>query len=99
VVRCGSAVIVCGERAPALSVSWVEPSSPLSSGFVVFFSECSLEVDVEGWPPSEIVCLHCLLEDGDEQLARGLDLARVHGRVDFDPDSGEWFVPEDAWQA
>jgi len=41
------------------------------------------------------VCLNCLIEDGDEQLARGLDLARVHGQADFDPDAVEWFVPED----
>jgi hypothetical protein len=24
-------------------------------------------------------------------LARGLDLARAHGQVDFDPESREWF--------
>jgi hypothetical protein len=99
VVSCGTAVVVAGERSPALSVSWEGPSSRFSSGFVVFFSECSLDVDEDEWPPSDIVCLHCLIDDGDEQLARGLDLARVHGQVDFDPAAGEWFVPEDACQA
>jgi len=34
------------------------------------------------------------LAAGDEQLARGLELARAHGQVDFDPESGEWFFPE-----
>ena len=34
-----------------------------------------------------MVCLHCLLEQGDAQLGRGLDMARLHGRhVDYDPD-------------
>jgi hypothetical protein len=39
------------------------------------------------------VCLHCLLEDGDEQLGRGLDLGRRHGQVDYDVETDEWFVP------
>ena len=30
------------------------------------------------------ICLHCLVEDGDEDLGRGLDLARKYGHVDFD---------------
>ena len=48
--------------------------------------------------PSEMVCLHCLLEDGDEQLGQGLDLAKIHGQVDWDEEVGEWFVPDDHWQ-
>ena len=40
------------------------------------------------------MCLHCLTEDGDEQLGLGLDLARQHGQVDWNPNEGEWFVPE-----
>ena len=60
---------------------------------MVFFAEYDPDVDDEESFPGELVCLHCLIEEGDEQLARGLDLARVHGQVDFDPDTGEWFVP------
>jgi len=62
------------------------------SGFSVIYSELDPD-DPEDATPASVVCLHCLLEDGDAQLARGLDLARVHGQVDFDPESGEWFVP------
>ena len=47
-----------------------------------------------------MVCLHCLLEQGDAQLGRGLDMARLHGRhVDYDPDEDEWFIPDDAGTA
>ena len=35
----------------------------------------------------EVVCLHCLLEDGDEQLGDGLDLAKRYGQVDYDPEA------------
>ncbi len=42
------------------------------------------------------MCLRCLIEQGDDQLGRGLDLAREYGQVDYDPDEGEWFVPDDA---
>jgi hypothetical protein len=59
---------------------------------LVFFSEVDPD-SVDGSTPTQFLCLHCLLEDGDEQLARGLDLARVHGQDDFDPEAGEWFVP------
>ncbi len=41
----------------------------------------------------ELVCLHCLGNEGDVQLDRGLDLAKVHGQVDYDPEDEEWFVP------
>jgi len=78
-----------------MSISWERPTSPQFSGFVVFFAD--LLPDDPGFDdlPHELVCLNCLVEDGDEQLGVGLDLARVHGQVDFDPDTGEWFVPED----
>jgi hypothetical protein len=42
------------------------------------------------------VCPGCLIDEADEQLARGLDLARVHGQVDWDAVAGEWFVHDDA---
>ena len=75
------------------SVSFADPVGQFS-GFVVIFSELDPGDDDDA-TPSEMVCLHCLLEDGDQQVARGLDLARVHGQVDFDPAAGEWFVPVD----
>jgi hypothetical protein len=46
--------------------------------------------------PSELVCLHCLLEDGDEHLGRGLDLAKRFGQVDYDLEGEEWLVTSDA---
>jgi hypothetical protein len=90
----GLAVIVVGERPPAMSVSWVKPTSPYDSGYLVLFWE--FDPDDDDRTPSQVVCLHCLIEDGDEQLARGLDLAKRHGQVDFDVEADEWFVPDDA---
>ena len=84
-------VIVAGEEPPAMSVAFADPEGQFS-GFSVIYSELDPDDDDTA---SSVVCLHCLLEDGDEQLARGLDLARVHGQVDFDPDAGESFVPAD----
>lgn len=46
--------------------------------------------------PAVSVCLGCLIDDGDAQLARGLELARRMGQVDWDTAIGEWFVPPDA---
>jgi hypothetical protein len=89
----GRVVIVVGEKPPAMSVSWEPPRSAIDSGFVVIFSE--LDPDNENDDtPSGVVCMHCLVEDGDEQLGRGLDLARLHGQVDWDVEAGEWFVPD-----
>ena len=64
--------------------------------FIVYFAD--LFPGDEGFDdlPEEIVCLHCFLQDCDEQLGRGLDLARLHGQVDYDPHDDEWFVPDDA---
>ena len=70
-----------------MSVSFGDPSGAFS-GFVVFFSEFDPD-DGDNETPTETVCLHCLLEDGDEQLSRGLDLARLYGQADFDPDADE----------
>jgi hypothetical protein len=39
--------------------------------------------------PEQLVCLHCLMEEGDEQLTEGLDLARRLGRADWDDESAE----------
>ena len=84
-----------GQTPPAMSVSYTAPKAPWDSGFVIFFSEFDLDLDDDP-TPSRLVCLHCLIADGDEQLGRGLDLAREHGQVDWDADPGKWIVPPDA---
>jgi len=87
---CGAVAIVVGERPPAMSISWERPVRPWDSGYCVIYSE--LDPDDDNDPtPSQLVCLHCLLEDDDAELGRGLDLARRHGQVDFDVQAGEWF--------
>ena len=77
--------IVVGEQTPAMSISYERGS------YVVFFAEFDPESPDDG-PPSMPVCLGCLVEDGDEQVGRGLDLARKYGQVDFDVEDQEWFV-------
>ena len=52
-----------------------------------------IDPDEEWAPRGEVICIHCALEDGGEQLGRGLDLARKHGQVDWDDELEEWFVP------
>src|SRR4051812_3318216 len=92
----GELVCAVGERPPAMSVSWAPPVGPIDSGYIVFFSDLFPGDPGFDDPPRLPVCLHCLVEDGDEQLGRGLDLARRHGQVDFDEVECEWFVPADA---
>jgi hypothetical protein len=87
--RCGGLAIVVGEQPPAMSVSWADDF------FVVFMSEFRPGIDDDAFP-GESVCLHCLVEDGDEQLARGLHLARRLGHVDYDVHADEWFRPDNA---
>ena len=79
-----------------MSIAWETPEHPADSGYSVIFSEFDPELGDDDPTPSHVVCLHCLIEDGDAQLARGLKLARVHGQVDYDPGLDEWFVPDDA---
>jgi hypothetical protein len=88
-------VICVGQKPPAMSISWEPPESKFDSGFVVIFSEFDPLHPEEDETPSMPVCLGCLMRDADEQLGRGLDLARKHGRVDFDEEAGEWFMPEE----
>jgi len=93
VVSCGDVALTVGEQPPAMSISWSPPVGPGDSGFVVFFAD--LLPDDPGFDEltTRPVCLHCLLEDGDLDLGRGLDLARELGQVDWDDAAGEWFVP------
>jgi hypothetical protein len=88
----GTFAVVAGGELPALSVGFGDGM------FSVFMAECRLDVPRDDWPESEVVCVHCLIDEGDADLARGLDLAREHGQVDWDVDRGEWFVPDDARQ-
>ena len=62
--------IVVGSAPPAMAVSWARPAVAADSGYVVSMSD-------DGADEGEFVCLHCLLDDGDEQLGRGLDLAKA----------------------
>jgi hypothetical protein len=94
-VICGVVAFAVGEKPPAMSISWAPPVGPIDSGFLVFFADLLPENPGFEELPTQPVCLDCLIEDGDEQLARGLDLARRHGRVDWDPDVEEWLVPDD----
>src|ERR1043165_2886221 len=76
--ECGDAfVITAGEKLPAMSVSYIEPTSPYDSGYCVFFSDA----DPQSEDPHAIPgCLDCLIHDRDAQLGRGLDLAKVTAR-------------------
>ena len=85
--------VVCGKEPPAMSVSWAPPIIPIDTGFCVLFSEIDPDDDEQTDAASGVACIDCLLEDGGEQLRRGLDLARVHGLVDWDAEAEEWFVP------
>jgi len=93
VVNHGRLVVgVLGSEPPAMSVAWERARPPLS-GFTVIYADADLDDDAD---IGELVCIGCLLEHGDEQLGRGLDLAREHRQVDWDEEAGEWFVPDDA---
>jgi hypothetical protein len=87
----GPAVVVFGEKRPAMSVSW-------GSGlYIVFFSDLFPGDPGFDDMPERVFCAHCFMEDeGDEQLGEGLDLAKIHGQVDWDVDASSWFVPDDA---
>jgi hypothetical protein len=89
---CGQVAVTAGEEPPAMSISYVKPTVSWDSGYVVIFSD--VDPDDEREPSPRVVCLHCLIQDGDEQLGRGLDLAKQHGQVDYDAGAEEWFVPK-----
>jgi hypothetical protein len=91
--RCGTVALTVGEQPAAMSISWAEPVGPIDSGFIVFFSEFDPDAD-DNETPTLTVCLHCLVEDGDAQLGRGLDLGTQHGEVDYDPGTDAWFIPD-----
>ena len=80
--------IVVGEEA-FVAVSYLEPEPTWESGFAVF-SVPAEEVEDHD---SELVCLHCLLDDHPE-LGRGLDVAREHGVAGLD-EQGEWVALTD----
>jgi hypothetical protein len=88
----GQLVLTVGGERPAMSISWEQPAGPYDSGFLVFFADTDPASDDS---PTATVCLHCLVKEGDEQLGRGLDLAKLHGQVDYDADTDEWFLTDD----
>ena len=67
--------IVVGADDP-IAVSYLEPEDAWDSGFAVYSVSAEEADDHE----SELVCLHCPV-DNHPELGRGLDLARTHGVV------------------
>jgi hypothetical protein len=62
----------------------------------VFYADADLDADSR--ETGQPLCLHCLVDDSDEQLAAGLDMAKVHSQADWDLEGGEWFAPADHWK-
>jgi hypothetical protein len=96
VVSCGPVAIVLGSERPAHAISFLKPIAAWDSGFMVVYSDAPTpdeldQRDDDDLEDSELICLHCLLDD-DPALGRGLDLAREHGgQVDLG-ENGEWVV-------
>ena len=91
--NCGRIAILLGKEKPAMSISYEPPTDPYNSGFMVIYADSDPDTLDDSHDDVELVCLHCLAQDGDVQLGRGLDLARKHGQVDWDVELEEWFVP------
>jgi hypothetical protein len=92
--RHGQTVLVIGSERPAMSVSYDKAGTV--DFFIVYFADLFPGDPGFDDMPQELLCLHCFLEDGDEQLGEGLDMARRLGRADWDDETGEWFHPDDA---
>jgi len=87
-------VLVTGSRRPAMSIHYAAPPDPIR--YSVIFAELDPEADEEDTSiPCEPWCLCCFAAELDEQIGRGLDLAReLNGQVDYDVEAGEWFLAE-----
>lgn len=94
--------MVIGELPPVFGVIYVAEAAARAwdSGFTVIWDDAPHESELHRGPGGQyddprvsVVCLHCLIDDSPE-LGRGLDLARVHGQVDWDDEGGFWFVTE-----
>lgn len=86
-----TAAWVLGSEPPAFSIGYQPPLGVWDSGFTVLFDDAPdpEELDDIVQPGvSELVCLHCLIEDHPE-IGRGLDITRRYGVADLD-DDGEW---------
>lgn len=81
--------IVAGSEPPVVSISWEPPLSPIDSGYCILLSD--VEPDSDDEDDSELVCLHCVIDDYPE-IGRALELAREHGQVDLD--DGVWVAAD-----
>jgi hypothetical protein len=91
---CGKVAIVVGSG-PTVGISYLAPEESWDSGYCLFDyppEEVDDEQESDPLHDSQLVCLHCLLEEGPE-LGRGLDLAREFGEAVLDED-GAWTVAE-----
>ena len=89
--RHGQVAAVVGSVRPAMSISWDKAGA--ADFFVIFFADRLPGDDGFDELSEELVCLQCLLDEGDEQIGRGLDMARRFGQADHDEIEREWFVP------
>jgi hypothetical protein len=89
--------MVIGKRPPVLGVIYDDEAAAHEgdSGFTVLFDDApnqsELRVGVHGYDDPRVTtwCLHCLIDEHPE-VGRGLDLAKEHGTVDLDVETGEW---------
>ena len=88
-MSCGPVAIVVGE-APFVAISYLKPTAAWESGFAVF----SVPADEADDHDSELVCMHCLVDEHPE-LGRGLDLARELGVVVLQDD--KWVPEMELW--
>jgi len=89
---CGPVAWVLGSEPPAFSIGYAEPMGTWDSGFTVIYQDAPEVEELEGidGDGSELVCLHCLLDD-DPEIGRGLDIAHEYGMADLD-EHGAWVV-------
>lgn len=93
-VKHGSLLAITLGRVPPIKAVNYDRDETIEwdSGFLVVFSDAPPSDEVDEDAPSELLCLHCLIDEHPE-VGAALDLARVHGEVWLDG-GGEW-VPLD----
>ncbi|MEX2196829.1 MAG: hypothetical protein WD844_16260 [Thermoleophilaceae bacterium] len=93
--------VVVGTTPPVVAVLHDDPPGgsdlPHDSGYAVLMSDAPDHGDDATDDDYYTWCLHCLIEH-HPQVGAGLDLARHHGSVMRDPDTGDWH-PEQETEA